>query len=288
VRLDVPGLTSIKSPNVGNAPTLAAIFLIPKLNAMSNLEKIIEAINLPKRIVDGAELFLKKLFGPAITESGLLIGDEIKYRRFKNQVTIFSKANDFLASKNIDPKKIDLKLLVPLVEYSSLEEDEKMQITWANVIANIASYDTEQLFNLKCIEILKEITPNEILLLDFLFNFFKAKEKETLEKWKSIERLKDRTTISPDYAITSSITLAKELSIQDDLIDLYIDRLISFGIIKYEQPELSESNEEVGVSDSFTGSTQYIEVKSYELETSERIHFTYFGLYFVKLCKFDS
>ena len=248
---------------------------------MSDIQKIIEAINVPKRIVDGAELFLKKLLGPAITESGQLIGDQIKYRRFKNQVTIFSKAQGFLESKNIDPKKIDLKLLVPLIEYSSLEEDEKIQTTWANVIANIASYETEQLFNLKCIEILKEITPNEILLLDHLFNFFKAKEKEMLEKWKSNERLKDRTTISPDYAIISPATFVKELSIIEELIDLYIDRLISFGVIKHEQPELSESTDSVNVSDSFSGSNQYIDVKSYELETSERIHFTYFGLYII-------
>lgn len=254
---------------------------------MSTVEKIIEAINLPKRVVDGAELFLKKLLGPAITETGQLIGDEIKFRRFKNQVTVFTKAKEFLESKSIDPKKIDLKLLVPLIEYSSLEEDEKVQTTWANVIANIASYETEQLFNLKCIEILKEITPNEILFLEHLYQFFKKKEVETLEKWKSNERLKDRTSVSPDYAIIYPNNIGKDLNFKVELVDLYVDRLISFGVIKYEQPELNESTKEVNVSDTFVGRNQFIEVKSYELETSERIHFTNFGLYFVNLCKFN-
>ena len=77
-----------------------------------NLDKIIDAINIPKRIVDGAELFLRKLLGPAITESGELIADQIRYRRFKNQVTIFSKAKNLLESKSIEPRQINLKTLV--------------------------------------------------------------------------------------------------------------------------------------------------------------------------------
>lgn len=114
---------------------------------MSNMDKIIEAINVPKRIVDGAEKFLGKLLGPAISESGQLIGDQIRYRRFKNQVILFTKAKTLLEEKGIKPKQLNLKVLSPLVEYSSLEEDEKMQKTWSNVTANISTYDTEQSFN---------------------------------------------------------------------------------------------------------------------------------------------
>lgn len=256
---------------------------------MSSIEKIVEAINVPKRIVDGAELFLRKLLGPAIIEEGQLIGDKIRYRRFKNQVTIFTKAKDLLESKSIDPKTINLKLLVPLIEYSSLEEDEKMQLTWAQVIANIASYDSEQIFNLRCIEILKEITPNEILLLDRLYLDFKDKEKELLEKWKSNERLKNRTEITPDYAVFSPWKFETELGISNQLIALYTDRLLSFGIIRYEQPELSESTERIRVdTSSMLSEPHSVEIKSYELESSDRVHFTNFGLYFVKLCKFNS
>lgn len=253
---------------------------------MSNIDKIIEAINVPKRIVDGAEKFLGKLLGPAITESGQLIGDQIRYRRFKNQVTIFTKAQTLLEEKGIEPKHVNLKVLSPLVEYSSLEEDEKMQTTWANVIANISTYDTEQSFNLKCIEILKEITPNEVLLLDFLFDKFKEEEKTTLEKWKDKSWFKDRTSVSPDNSIFAPWNLKDDLKMNQEQLDLYIDRLVSFGVIKFEQPELSESTSETVITDTFAGFNQSIEVKNYELNTSDRIHFTSFGLYFVRLCKF--
>ena len=254
---------------------------------MSNIDKIVEAINIPKRVVDNAELFLKRLLGPAINQTGELIADQIRYRRFKNQVIIFTKAKELLESKSIEPRQINLKTLSPLVEYSSLEEDEKIQNIWSNVIANISSYETEQSLNLKCIEILKEITPDEIIILDLFFDKFKEDEKVTLEKWKSQSWFKERVSVYPDNSIFAPWDYKDTLKMTQEQLDLYIDRLISFGVIRYEQPNLRESKENAGVVDYFTGTTQSVEVKSYELETSERVHFTNFGLYFVKLCKYE-
>jgi hypothetical protein len=252
------------------------------------MDKIVEAINVPKRIVDGAEKFLSKLLGSAIAESGQLISDQIRFRRFKNQVTVFTKAKNLLEKNGIEPKEVNLKILAPLVEYSSLEEDEKMQEIWANVVANISTYDTEQAFNLKCIEILKEITPNEIVLLDYLFEKFKIKEKELLQRWKESKVHNNKTSVSPDHSPFSPWTFDKDLRMGQEQIDLYIDRLVSFGVIKFEQPELSESSSDAVIKDKFSGNDLTVEVKSYELNSSEAIHFTNFGLYFVKLCKYDS
>jgi hypothetical protein len=155
------------------------------------------------------------------------------------------------------------------------------------VIANISSYETEQSLNLKCIEILKEITPDEIIILDLFFDKFKEDEKVTLEKWKSQSWFKERVSVYPDNSIFAPWDYKDTLKMTQEQLDLYIDRLISFGVIRYEQPNLRESKENAGVVDYFTGTTQSVEVKSYELETSERVHFTNFGLYFVKLCKYE-
>ena len=255
---------------------------------MSNLDKIIEAINLPKRIVDGAELFLKKLLGPTISETGELIADQIRYRRFRNQVIIFTKAKELLLKNHLEPNSINLKTLSPLLEFSSLEEEEDLQNIWANVIANISSYDTEQAINLKCIEVLKSITPNEIILLDRFFEEFQHNEEETIERWKESEWFTKRTSVFPDNTIFAYWDFKEKLSMTQEQLDLYVDRLISYGILKYENPELKESTNNASIEDYFTGSSQPIEVKSYELETSERVHFTNFGLYFVKLCKYEN
>lgn len=254
---------------------------------MSNLETIIDNINLPKKIVESTESFLKTLFGSAVAETGEMISDQIRYRRFKNQVNIFSKAQKLLESNSITPKTINLKTLVPLIEYSSLEEDDKIQNIWANVIANLASIETEEALNPKCIEILKEITPNEIILLDLLHNIFKEEEAKTLLRWKESKYFKDRTNVYPENSVFAPWDYIEELKMSQSQIDLYIDRLISFGIFKYESPNLNERIDTQFIGDIFSGNEQKIDVSTYELEPSERVHFTNFGLYFVNICKYS-
>lgn len=255
---------------------------------MSNIEKIIDGINLPKKLIESAESFLKTVLGSAATETGEMISDQIRYRRFKNQVTIFSKAQKLLEANSISPKTINLKTLVPLIEYSSLEEDEKIQIVWANVVANLASIESEEALNPKCIEILKEITPNEIILLDFFYAIFIKEEEATLLRWKTGGYFKDENTkVHPENSVFAPWKHIEELKMSQTQIDLYIDRLISFGIFKYEAPNLNERIETKYISDTFSGTDQKIDVSTYDLEPSERVHFTNLGIYFVNLCKYS-
>lgn len=190
-----------------------------------------------------------------------------------------------MESKGIEPKQINLKTLHPLIEYSSLEEEEQLQVIWSKVIANISSYETEQSLNLKCIEVLKEITASEILLLDTFFQKFEEDKKTTLDKWKSSNYFKNRTKVYADNSVFASWDYKEKLNMSQEELDLYIDRLISFGILKFEAPDLHESREVIGIG--YGDYHEGVEVKTYDLQTSERVHFTNFGIYFVRLCKFD-
>lgn len=86
--------------------------------------------------IDSVKGFLDKLIGPAIDEVGLLFGDSIRLWRFKNQIKILEKAQKSVKDRNLDTKIIAVKTLVPLLEYSSLEEDESLQDMWANLFVN--------------------------------------------------------------------------------------------------------------------------------------------------------
>jgi len=86
--------------------------------------------------IDLIKDFLGKLIGPTIEETGLLLADNIKLYRFKNQLGILEKAQKIVKERNIDTKKVSLKILVPLLEYSSLEEDETLQEKWVNLLVN--------------------------------------------------------------------------------------------------------------------------------------------------------
>ena len=89
-----------------------------------------------------AKDFLGKLISPTIEEVGLLIADNIKYFRFKNQIKILIKAEEYVEKKNIKIKEIPIKILVPLLENASLEENEDLQDKWANMLANLADSES--------------------------------------------------------------------------------------------------------------------------------------------------
>lgn len=92
--------------------------------------------------VESAKNFLTKLITPAFEETGLLIKDQVTRWRFNNQVRMINKAKAYCEKNHINPKAVSLKLLVPLLDYSGIEENEDMQDKWAILLSNLV--DSEQ------------------------------------------------------------------------------------------------------------------------------------------------
>jgi hypothetical protein len=86
-----------------------------------------------------AKDYLDKLITPALEEGGGIIGDTVAYWRFKNKVNLVLKAKAFLESKGIQPKQLLPKVVAPLLEAGSLEEDEDMKSRWAALLASAAT-----------------------------------------------------------------------------------------------------------------------------------------------------
>ena len=105
---------------------------------MSNNETNIKSSTVEKGL-ELAKDFLGKLIFPTIEEVGLLISDNIKFYRFKNQVRILLKAREYVEQKNIQITEIPIKILVPLLENASLEVNEDLQDKWAKMITNMAN-----------------------------------------------------------------------------------------------------------------------------------------------------
>lgn len=103
---------------------------------MSDKEFNIKSSTIEKGL-ELAKDFLGRLINPAAEEVGLLISDNIKYYRFKNQVRILLKAKEYVEKKNISIKEIPIKILVPLLENASLEDNDTLQNKWANLLVNM-------------------------------------------------------------------------------------------------------------------------------------------------------
>jgi hypothetical protein len=135
------------------------------------MKEIIESINLPKQILDKAEKLISTIFGPSAKELGELFADKIRYKRLRNQVVIFNKTADLLEKNNLQAKELKLKTLVPLIEQSSLEDDEFLQTKWANLIANMCS-TPETGLEPKLVKTLSNLSSLEAQVLDFIYKTY--------------------------------------------------------------------------------------------------------------------
>jgi hypothetical protein len=118
--------------------------------------------------VELAKSFLEKLLGSSIEETGLLISDNIKLIRFKNQIKILNKAQKIIEESGINTKQISLKALIPLLEYSSLEVDETLQDKWTNLIVNFSN-SNEKYESTIFPFILNQLSSNEVLELERIY-----------------------------------------------------------------------------------------------------------------------
>jgi len=170
-----------------------------QLDKKNENSKMNKEINIKSSTIEkGLEIakdFLGKLIMPAVEETGLLIKDQVTFWKFKNQVKILNKAQEYCKKHNIEPKKIQFKLLVPLIETSALEEDEILQDKWAILLSNMV--DSEQnVENHVFPYILGQISKNEFLFIEQVYLSKKERvkklEKELNEFIKELPKIKEK------------------------------------------------------------------------------------------------
>ena len=146
--------------------------------------KVLEAATSEK-----AQGLIKGLFGKAFEETGEMIADQVRLRRFKNQIKIFEKAQSYLKESNLDPKKMSLKVLAPLLKFSSLEEDEDLQERWSKLIKNVLSKPLSTVLQQNSIEILNKISNEEALLLDSIYSQYIDSRTEMAKRINAMKSL---------------------------------------------------------------------------------------------------
>lgn len=245
---------------------------------MSELKEIISELNLPKQLLDKSEALLKTLFGPSFDELGGMIADQVRIRRFKNQLKIFEKAQGILKEKNIDPQKVNLKVLAPLIEYSSLEEDESLQDKWSNLTSSILAGNEDILFQQQCVSVLSKLSSEEATLIDYLYGSLQRSKVERKERM--ISRGKPPEEIPQRFAAElfpfSESRLAQKLNTDQEKFSFRITNLIILGLLKWET--------QVDVSATGGGLEAEIDVEV-DVSNNDIFIFTHFGEKFVEMCK---
>jgi len=250
---------------------------------MTGLESIAANTGAIKVVAEKSESLIKSLFGKAFDEVGEIIADQVKLRRFKNQISIFEKAQKFLKEKNFDPQKVNLKVLAPLVEFSSYEEDENLQERWAKLIANILSRPSSIVIQQNAIEILNRISNEEATLLDKIYHTLQFERNKRAQNQPTHSLFPNDIKKPADYHVNlfsfNVNDLSKKLNISNDEIETQISNLIALGTVKYET-QIDVSNAQKSNSDPDDMELDIdLDVNDYE-----NIKLTKLGLAFVELC----
>lgn len=205
-----------------------------------------------------SEGFLKAVYGEPARALGSFFADKINKRRHANLIKITVEAKRKLAAAGVSPKEVPLKIIHPMLEAASLEEDPDMQTRWANLLAKVADPRAEALPP-SFPRILSEMSSREARFLDGVYDQL------------------SQSSIKTDLAFTKPLTRgglfdaymhAGLLSAEAFSVD--IDSLLRFRLIGTETAPIDR--------DDFLRGEPVT-------EDNEIYRLTSLGLLFVKVCK---
>lgn len=251
------------------------------------MKELIEALNLPKQILDKSEKLLSTLFGEGLKEIGGMFGDQMRAKRMINQFKILNRTTEIMEKKGLDPRQMNLKALVPLVEKSSLEQDEKLQEKWANLIANISS-TAENGLETKLINTLSELSFLEATILDFIYNYYVSKRGHIFQN--SSRRYQTEEEIKPKQVTISILAIKKKFQLTNELTSIYIENLQGLRLIQFGDPEIEIDDFFAEASFGKESSKDKIDLDlnlSADYRRSEEFYLTAYGLYFISQCKVE-
>jgi hypothetical protein len=126
------------------------------------------------------------LFGPAADEAGLILRDYVRYYR-ERQIRFFQRTRAVLSEANIEPQRVPLKLLKPIIENATIEEDDNLQDIWANLLVNAADVRAYANVEPTFPTILKDLSSREVRFLDALYTHARS-DDVTMRFGEEIEK----------------------------------------------------------------------------------------------------
>lgn len=239
---------------------------------------------------------IEKLFGGAAEQLGGMLTDTLAFQRQARQIVFFKKLQAAVENAGFEPQKIPDKIWLPALQHALLEDDETLQESWANLLANAA--DPRQINPVlpSFSQIMKEFTPREARFLDALYEHLSSRTSPRGRL--PFDRMFTRGDLSNVY-VSAGLSRRTQLmnltdaqvreggdDLQSDLSDFAttIDVLVRNGILR-ESTTPNPIDVSKIVSDSkFTKGLP----RSIEAKVTTRYHLTDLGTQFVRACKAPS
>jgi hypothetical protein len=111
------------------------------------------------KILANVSDLLNKLAAPAAEQIGQLLGYKLHPYTVKNFVATMKKTERILRAAGLPAKPVPPRLLLPIAEGSSIEDNESLQELWAGLLATASQHGDS--VSRSFIETLKQLTPDE-------------------------------------------------------------------------------------------------------------------------------
>lgn len=178
-----------------------------------------------------------------------IINDHVKFWRWNLQMNIIKKTQEKITSSGLSKKQVPLKILVPIIQNSSLEEDPTIQNKWSNMLANAVTGKVDVSPNYAAI--LNELSTIEVSILDRIY--LEVNKESDYQKRKLMQFDAEKIRLM--------------LTISEDKMDLIIENLYRLNL--FQSP---------------AGQGAMLGNFPFALRTNKVFEFTTLGYEFVKAC----
>lgn len=132
-----------------------------------------DLVNASKDLAETFRKLVEPFSEPVLRELGLYVAEKVRFIRFKNSIRVLERARQLLSEHGFEPKAVEPKVLVPILEGAGLENTDDLIEMWSRLLASAAS-GGEVLPAFA--PILAEIGPDEVKILDHIADYSKRLE----------------------------------------------------------------------------------------------------------------
>ena len=127
---------------------------------------------------------IEKLLGPAAEGIGDGLRAMVGPWVIKRQIRFWRRAQEMIAEAGFEPNTVPLKIMVPILQGASLEDNDDLQDMWAAMLANAAEEPAE--VPLIFPEILRQLSVEEVKSLQYVYSLsvFENDSEHLYEKFE--------------------------------------------------------------------------------------------------------
>jgi Abortive infection alpha len=126
----------------------------------------------------------KLYFEPVVREKGLLQATRVQRERMAATIEVCQEALCRLESAGISERIVRLKLVLPILEQASLEDDAALKSCWAGLLASSV---TKESIHPSFPNLLAQLTPAEARILDYLYGMMAQIQNDQLREKLGIQ-----------------------------------------------------------------------------------------------------